>query len=163
MPAIVSIVGQSNSGKTTLITRLIPELKKRGYLIGVVKHAGCEVNIDQEGKDSYRHRQAGADTVVLAANDSLSMVTNSHQNSLQSLVKYFQDVDLVITDGFKREKQLKLEAFRQELGQTPMCLDDPQLIGLITDADFDTQLTLFDINKPLPIADFIEERFLKKN
>ena len=115
MTPIISIVGKSESGKTTLIEKLIPELKKRGYRIGTVKHALHGFQIDREGKDSFRHKAAGADTVVVVSPKSIAMVKNGGGETLDFVVKYFSDMDLVITEGYKRENKPKIEVFRKSL------------------------------------------------
>ena len=88
MAQIIAVVGKSSSGKTTLIERLIPELKKRGYRIGSVKHAHHGFQIDKKGKDSYRHRAAGADVVVVASPDEIAMVKRINTDSLENLERF---------------------------------------------------------------------------
>jgi molybdopterin-guanine dinucleotide biosynthesis protein B len=117
MKPIVSIVGRTNSGKTTLIEKLIPELKKRGYKVGVIKHTKHQFEIDHPGKDTWRMTKAGADTVVIASDKKLAMIriTNNEPitTNLDELVEWlFPDVDIVITEGYKRENKPKIEVTR---------------------------------------------------
>ena len=102
MPPIISIVGNSDSGKTTLIEKLIPELRHRGYRVGTVKHASHGFDIDRRGKDSWRHHQAGAEIVVVASPEQIAMVKNDPCDSLDCLERYFEGVDLVLAEGFKK-------------------------------------------------------------
>ena len=111
MPVLISVTGQSGSGKTTLIEKLIPEFKKRGYRVGTVKHTHHGVD-DQSGKDSWRHKEAGADTVIVAAPDGLAVMKTSGCDSLDKLVPFLEDVDLVITEGYKSGNKPKIEVVR---------------------------------------------------
>ncbi|MFO7707047.1 MAG: molybdopterin-guanine dinucleotide biosynthesis protein B [Desulfobacterales bacterium] len=159
-PPIVSIVGRSNSGKTTLIEKLIPELRLRGHKIGTIKHTHHEVAIDRSGKDSARHRAAGAEAVMLAAPGQISLVKAGASDSLDELARYFENVDLLITEGFKREPKPKIEVVRAVLGQELLCRADPFLIAVATDAEMDLHVPVFRLDDPLPIADFIESTLL---
>jgi molybdopterin-guanine dinucleotide biosynthesis protein B len=107
MLPIISVVGKSKSGKTTLIEKLIPELKKRGYRVGTVKHASHDFDMDKKGKDSWRHKAAGADTVIVASRERIVMIKDENFVQLESIEKYFDDVDLVITEGLKGSKRKK--------------------------------------------------------
>jgi len=117
MKPIVSIVGRTNSGKTTLIEKLIPELKKRGYKVGVIKHTKHQFEIDHPGKDTWRMTKAGADTVVIVSDKKLAMIRTTNNEplttNLYELVEWlFPDVDIVITEGYKRENKPKIEVTR---------------------------------------------------
>lgn len=160
MPNIVCIVGKSGSGKTTLIEKLIPELRRRGYRIGTVKHAAHHVDMDKKGKDSWRHRQAGADTVVVASNDTIAMTKSANSPRLEDLALYFGDVDLVIVEGFKSGSFPKIEIFRPEAHETPLSLTDPMLQAMVTDAPVDTPLPRLALNDIQALADLVEQRFI---
>jgi len=160
MTPIISIVGKSESGKTTLIEKLIPELKKRGYRIGTVKHALHGFQIDREGKDSFRHKAAGADTVVVVSPKSIAMVKNGGGETLDFVVKYFSDMDLVITEGYKRENKPKIEVFRKARHAEPLCRDDNNLFALVTDDDLDLNVPRFGLEDIKGLADLIEKKFL---
>jgi molybdopterin-guanine dinucleotide biosynthesis protein B len=157
---IVCIVGKSGSGKTTLIEKLIPELRRRGYRIGTVKHAAHHVDMDKKGKDSWRHRQAGADTVVVASNDTIAMTKSANSPRLEELALYFGDVDLVIVEGFKSGSFPKIEIFRPEAHETPLSLTDPMLQAMVTDAPLDTPLPRLALNDIQALADLVEQRFI---
>lgn len=160
MPPIVSIVGQSESGKTTLIEKLIPLLTERGYRIGTIKHTHHAVDIDRSGKDSARHRTAGAETVMLASPGRIAMFKATASESLDGLIRYFDDVDLLITEGYKRENKPKIEVLRAAVGSELLCRDDPGLVAVATDADLDVHVPVFRLDDPVAIAEFIEQRFL---
>jgi molybdopterin-guanine dinucleotide biosynthesis protein MobB len=160
MPPIVSIVGQSESGKTTLIEKLIPLLTERGYRIGTIKHTHHAVDIDRSGKDSARHRTAGAETVMLASPGRIAMFKATASETLDGLIRYFEDVDLLITEGYKRENKPKIEVLRAAVGSELLCRDDPGLVAVATDADLDVHVPVFRLDDPAAIAEFIEQRFL---
>jgi molybdopterin-guanine dinucleotide biosynthesis protein B len=160
IPPIVSIVGRSNSGKTTLIEKLIPELKRRGYRIGTIKHTHHAPDIDRPGKDSSRHSAAGADTVMLASPGRVAMIKQTDSEGIDALAGYFKDVDLLITEGYKRETKPKIEVLRAAVGSEPLCRHDPGLIAVATDANLDIHVPVFRLNDPASIAEFIEQRFL---
>jgi molybdopterin-guanine dinucleotide biosynthesis protein MobB len=161
MPPVVSIVGRSESGKTTLIEILIPELKRRGYRIGTIKHTHHALEIDQAGKDSSRHRAAGAHTVILASSGQITMIKSAPSDSVADLISYFNDVDLLITEGYKRENTPKIEVLRTEVHTELLCRNDPGLIAVATDADIAVHVPVFRLDDPVAIAVFIEQRFLR--
>lgn len=160
MTPIISIVGKSESGKTTLIEKLIPELKKRGYRIGTIKHAHHGFQIDREGKDSFRHKAAGADMVIVASPESIAMVKNGGGETLDSASEYFSGMDIVITEGYKRENKPKIEVFRKARHREPLCRDDNNLVALVTDDDMDLNVPRFGLEDIKDLADFIEKKFL---
>ena len=160
MPPIVSIVGRSESGKTTLIEKLIPVLSQRGYRIGTIKHTHHAVDIDRAGKDSARHRSAGAETVMLASPGQVAMFKATASEALDELIRYFDDVDLLITEGYKRENKPKIEVLRAAVGSELLCRHDPELVAVATDASLNVHVPVFRLNDPAAIAEFIEHRFL---
>lgn len=162
MPPIVSIVGRSNSGKTTLIEKLIPELKRRGYRIGTIKHTHHAPDIDRPGKDSSRHSAAGAETVMLASAGRIALFKATASEALDGLIRYFDDVDLLITEGYKRENKPKIEVVRESMGTELLCRNDPRLVAVATDAHIAVDVPVFRLDDPGPIADFIEQKFLNR-
>jgi molybdopterin-guanine dinucleotide biosynthesis protein B len=153
-------VGKSESGKTTLIEKLIPELKKRGYRIGVIKHAFHEFAFDKPGKDSWRHKAAGADTVLVAGPASIIMVKTGQGETLDELEVYFRDMDLVLTEGFKHDNKPQIEVFRKERHQQPLSAGKSQLVAFVTNADIDLDVPTFGLEDIVPLADLIEDKFL---
>lgn len=175
MKPIISVVGKTKSGKTTLIERIIPELKERGYKVGTIKHDVHQFEIDHEGKDTYRMTQSGADTVVIASDKKLGMIKNISDLSLDKIAEWlFPDggiglgVDIIITEGYKRQDKPKIEVTRS--GEL-LCSKDDNLIAVIDNTDRDVALHLPDDLKKIPcfglneiekIVDLMEEEFLKK-
>jgi len=156
----ISVVGKSKSGKTTLIEKLIPELKKRGYRVGTVKHASHDFDMDKKGKDSWRHKAAGADTVIVASSERIVMVKDENFVQLESIEKYFDDVDLVITEGFKKEKRPKIEVCCSHKNKTPLCNDDKTFIALVTDRDISVNVPTFGSEEIEALSDLIEKKYL---
>ncbi|MFZ0134885.1 MAG: molybdopterin-guanine dinucleotide biosynthesis protein B [Desulfobacterales bacterium] len=158
MPVILSIVGKSGSGKTTLIEKLVAELKRRGLRIGTVKHSAHEIEMDKPGKDSWRHKQAGADTVMVVAPQTVAMIKSLASPKLEDLEKYFEDVDLVLTEGFKSGGMPKIEVFRQAVHAQPLCGDDNRLIAFVTDSAIEPGVPTFGLNDIAQLADLVEGR-----
>jgi molybdopterin-guanine dinucleotide biosynthesis protein B len=156
MPPVITIVGHSNSGKTTLVETLIPELKRRGYRVGTIKHAHHSFSMDQKGKDTYRHRIAGADTVLAASPGQIALVKSMPEFSIDSLLPYFQDMDIVLVEGFKQEKKPKIEVFRSQIHQTPLFPEDDLLVAVVTDSPYSTRVPVFQFEDIQAICDLIE-------
>lgn len=163
MTPVLSIIGKSNSGKTTLIEKLIPVLKSRGYRIGVIKHTHHEIQMGSENKDSSRHRNAGAETVVVASRDQVVMVKQHPSNRLADIEPYFSNMDLIITEGYKSEDRPKIEVIRSATGKRPVYSDNNSRgwIAFVSDMPADSSLPCFSHDNIDEIADFIENTFLK--
>ena len=164
MIPIVSIVGKSNVGKTTLLEKIVHELRARGYRIATVKHDAHSFEIDHEGKDSWRHKQAGAVMTVISSASKLAMVADSdHDLTLAEIRgRFIQEVDIIISEGYKREAHPKIEVYRSELKREPLCTDDQHLIAIAGDpADPPENIPVFQLDRPKEICDFIEKRFLR--
>ena len=153
---VVTIVGMSGSGKTTLIEKLIPQIKQKGYRIATVKHhfhAGFE--IDQPGKDSWRHAQAGSDHVVIAAPDKIaSYRVIDKELTLDEIVKEINDVDLILVEGYKEAGMPSIEIIRGELGIQPISKPD-HLIAYAANIVLNTTVPLFNLDDTNSIASFI--------
>ena len=160
MPPVISIVGRSQSGKTTLIEKLIPEFKNRGYTIGTIKHSHHNPDIDRSGKDSSRHKAAGADTVIFHSPGKIAMVRNDHAGEMDNLMGYFEDVDLVITEGYKAGNKPKIEIVRSARHCEPLLKDDTHLIAVVTDVDLQLKVPIFGFEDVVPLADLIEKKIL---
>ena len=160
MPPVISIVGRSQSGKTTLIEKLIPEFKRRGYTIGTIKHSHHNPDIDRSGKDSSRHKSAGADTVIFHSPGKIAMVRDDHAGGMDSLLGYFNDVDLVITEGYKSGNKPKIEVVRAARHTEPLLKDDTLLMAVVTDVDLQLTVPIFGFEDVVPLADMIEKKIL---
>ncbi|HID29614.1 MAG TPA: molybdopterin-guanine dinucleotide biosynthesis protein B [Desulfobacterales bacterium] len=165
MPPIVSIVGKSNAGKTTVLERLVSELRGRGYRIGTIKHSVHAFDIDAEGKDSCRHKQAGAHTVVISSPERVAVVKDVEaEESPDSLAsQYFQDVDIILTEGYKKQDKPKIEVFRSQMHETPLCKEDNHLVALVSNADLDLGVPRFNPDNVKGLADLVVKKFLVKS
>jgi len=155
---VVCIVGQSGSGKTTYIEKLIPELKKRGYCLAVIKHHPHDFDIDVEGKDSWRYMQAGSDAAVVSAPHKVGLVRNvDHDLTPDELSTIVGDgFDIVIIEGFKKSDAPKIEVHRKALGKGLACAPD-DLIAVATDEKLDVSVPQYDLTDIIGIADLIEQ------
>ena len=154
----IGIAGFSGSGKTTLIEKLIPLLVGEGLRVSLIKHAHHEFDVDQPGKDSYRHRHAGCSEVLVSSSQRWALMhehRGAAEPSLQDLLKHLAPCDLLIVEGYKSEPIPKIEVHRRE-AQTPMLHPkDPHVIAVATDEPLDTALPQFDMNDVESIARFI--------
>ena len=160
MAPVICIVGRSHTGKTTLIEKLIPVLKGRGYRIWTIKHSHHIFNFDKTGKDSWRHKDAGAETVIIASPGKIAMVKNDHEGKLDSLQTFFDDLDLVITEGYKGAKKPKIEVVRAARHQEVLLADDRNLIAVATDVEMVMEVPVFGLEEVDQLADFIEKNYL---
>jgi molybdopterin-guanine dinucleotide biosynthesis protein B len=138
MMKVIGFAGFSGSGKTTLVEHLIPALKARGQRVSVIKHAHHNFDIDHPGKDTFRHRQAGAFEVVVASNKRLALMREyeqAHEPSVHQLIAELYDgVDWVLVEGFKNSDLLKLEVWRAASGQPARYVDDDFIVAIATDS-----------------------------
>jgi molybdopterin-guanine dinucleotide biosynthesis protein B len=162
MIPIISIVGKSDSGKTTLIEKLVPELTRRGYRVATVKHDMHEFEVDREGKDSWRHKQAGAHTVVISSPKKIALIRDVERDlKLEEIRdKLIQDVDLILTEGYKKDVQPKIEVFREEKHKELLCTKEDNLVGIVSNKTFDIGVSCFFLDDMKGLADYIESRFL---
>ncbi|NOZ30020.1 MAG: molybdopterin-guanine dinucleotide biosynthesis protein B [Chloroflexi bacterium] len=161
MPPIIAIVGRSDSGKTTFLEKLIPELKARGWRVGVIKHHGHPSPLDQPGKDTWRHAEAGADRVVAASSVELALFERlTEKPSPREIARrFFTDVDIVLTEGHKRSDLPKIEICRAARSRELLCTPD-ELLAVVSDLRFPIPVPHFDLSDAKGIADLIEERYL---
>jgi molybdopterin-guanine dinucleotide biosynthesis adapter protein len=133
---IFGLAGWSGSGKTTLLTRLLPMLTRQGLTVSTIKHAHHAFTIDQPGKDSWRHREAGASEVMVASANRWALI-HEHRSTteppLAALIQRMSPVDLVLVEGFKGEPHAKLEVHRTAIGKPLLCADDPTIMALASD------------------------------
>ena len=159
-PPIVLIVGKSDAGKTTLIEKLVPELKARGLKIGTVKHDVHGFDIDHPGKDSWRHKQSGSEATIISSPQKLALVRNTdHDHTLDELIPYLHGMDLILTEGYKRERKPKVEIYRPAAHPDPLCRDDEDLIALASDEDLDLGVPRFGLEDSAGLAEFLIRHF----
>jgi molybdopterin-guanine dinucleotide biosynthesis protein B len=160
-PQILIIAGKSNSGKTTLMEKLIAELTSQGIAVGSVKHAHDGFELDQKGKDSWRHRQAGAAATLVATDARVAMVKNDRRPPVEKMLDYLGDVDLILAEGFKAQPLPKIEIFRKASPYpAPLFLEDPNLVGFVTDTDIRPDVPVFGPEDISSMADFILANFV---
>jgi len=159
---VLCVVGRSNSGKTTLIERLIPELVKAGYRIATIKHAGHGFDLDTEGKDSWRHKRAGASAVLVWSKGSLAMFADVADDvHLTELRDRFLDrsIDLVIAEGWKSDHFPKIVVVRDQLGEVPVSPDG--LLAVVSNKPLDVKVPLIQPDDIAALAALIVGRFPK--
>lgn len=160
---IVCFIGKSNSGKTTFIERVIPELVRAGYKIATVKHAGHGFDLDTEGKDSWRHKQAGASGVVVLSKGSMAMFADvSDQMKVEDVRDRFLDdsYDLIIAEGWKHEGYPKIVIIREQAGEIPISLEG--LFAVVSDKPVDLDVPTFGLNDVSGVASLIMEKFPRR-
>ena len=162
MVPIISIVGYSKSGKTTLIEKLIPELTRRGFRIGTVKHAPHGFDLDQPGKDGSRHLKAGASTTVVTGPAGLAVFRTDEDAHLplDRLRKYFPDVDLIISEGYKKDDKPKIAVITSATDVPPVDLDDEMLLAVFSDITPTAGPPVFNSRQVDLLAELIVSRFL---
>jgi molybdopterin-guanine dinucleotide biosynthesis adapter protein len=161
MIPVISVVGKSNVGKTTLVEKLIKEIKSRGYKVATVKHDVHGFDIDVPGKDTWRHAQAGSDIVVISSPQKLAMISKVEEElSLDQVCERISGVDLIMTEGYKRETKPKIEVFRRGVYDELLCSPD-ELIAIATDVEFDLGVPCYGLDDAQGLVDRIVELFLR--
>ena len=165
MIPIVCIVGISGSGKTTLLEKLLPELSRRGHRVATVKHHPGAIELDREGKDSWRHKRAGAHTAVVSTPAGLAMVRDVPGDlSLEEIrARIIQDVDLILAEGYKSAAHPKIEVCRSEVHPEPICRREDSLVAIVTDRPVELGVPAFGLDDAAALAEFIESRFLTRS
>lgn len=163
MLPIICVVGASNSGKTTFLEALIPELAARGYKVGVIKHNAHGFEMDCEGKDTWRLKRAGAEAVAISSQDRFASIrsTNGEMSLEEIVARFFWTEDILIAEGFKLAPFPKIEVFRSARRPAPICDTTDNLIALVTDDDVDAAVPKFSFSDWVLVADFLENRYLK--
>ncbi|MEE8494598.1 MAG: molybdopterin-guanine dinucleotide biosynthesis protein B [Nitrospirales bacterium] len=160
---ILCFVGRSNSGKTTLIERLIPELVQAGYRVATIKHAGHGFDLDTEGKDSWRHKRAGASAVMVLSKGSLAMFSDvSDEIKVEELRDRLldQSIDLIIAEGWKSEGYQKIVVVREEIGEVPVSPDG--LLAVVSAKPINLSVPCLDRDDISALADLIIRHFPKR-
>lgn len=157
----VCFVGKSGSGKTTLILKVLKELKDKGYRIGIVKHHSHHSHFDVEGKDTYRYYMEGADEVIISSPDGVGVYRHvEEERTLDQLVAMYEDVDIVIIEGYKRSNYPKIELVRKERSDEMICSED-EVLCLVTDCEIELEKAVFGLNSYEEISNFLIDNILK--
>ena len=155
---LYGVVGWKNAGKTGLMERLVTEITGRGISVSTVKHAHHSFDVDHPGKDSHRHRVAGATEVLLASRNRFALMhelRDKDEPSLSELLQKLAPVDLVLVEGYKRDTHPKVEAHRSVTGNPLIAPDDPTVRAVASDTPLDLDRPMFDLDDTKAIADFI--------
>ena len=154
----IGFAGWSGSGKTTLIEKLIPRFVDKGLKVSLIKHAHHTFDVDQEGKDSYRHRHAGATEVLVTSSRRwvlMHELRGEREPTFEEQVKHLSPCDLLIVEGFKFARIPKVEVWRAQTGEPLLHPKDPDIVAVATDSKVETALPVLDLNDPDAIAAFI--------
>ena len=158
---VFGITGWKNTGKTGLVERLVTELSFRGFTVSTIKHAHHSFDVDYQGRDSYRHRKAGACEVLLSSGNRWALMHElggADEMSLADLLSKLTPVDVVLVEGFKTEGHEKLECHRASTSTMVIGRADDTIIGIASDIELDVELPFFDLNDTKVIADFMLTR-----
>lgn len=159
---VVGFAGFSGSGKTTLVEQVVRLLRERGHSVSVIKHAHSSFDVDRPGKDSYRHREAGAYEVLLASTNRMALLREWQLNDVpkaEDLIAELREVDWVLIEGFKHAKLPKIEVWRKDTEQPHFYLEDERIIAVATDSAEELpqrdNLVMLDMNRPQAVAEFL--------
>ena len=161
MAPIVSVIGNSESGKTTLIIKLFQELKSRGYRVATIKHVPQEVDFDEAGKDSWRHIQAGSEATAISSPDKIVLIKPVTKEADLDEVAHLlgEDYDIILTEGFKNGNAPKIEVHRKDTG--PLLKNIRKLVGIVTDEPLETKARQFSFDDINSLVDLLEAGFIK--
>lgn len=158
-PPIVAVVGKSDAGKTTFLEKLLKELKHRKIKVGTVKHDVHGFDIDKPGKDTWRHAQAGADAVVISSPSKVAIIKKVEEElTLDQVAEAVSDMDIVLTEGYKRSNKPKIEINRTAHSTELLCTPD-ELIALVSDRQWDIGVPVFDLDDAPGVASLLQEKY----
>ena len=155
---IFGFAGWSGSGKTTLIEKLMPRFVGRGLKVSLIKHAHHTFDVDQPGKDSYRHRHAGANEILVTSSRRwvlMHELRGAQEPSFDEQIRHLSPCDLLLVEGFKFAPIAKLEVWRAETGEPLLHPKDPHIVAVASDAKVQTRLPLLNLNEPAEVETFI--------
>ncbi|MBB3993214.1 molybdopterin-guanine dinucleotide biosynthesis protein MobB [Sulfitobacter undariae] len=155
---LFGVVGWKNAGKTGLMERLVTEITGRGFSVSTVKHAHHSFDVDHPGKDSFRHREAGASQVLLSSRNRIALMhelRGAPEPTLEELLRQLAPVDLVLVEGYKRDAHPKIEAHRSVTGNPLIAPDDPTVQAVASDTPLTLDRPVFDLDDTISIADFV--------
>ena len=155
MPPIITFVGLSGTGKTTFLEKLIPVLKARGLRLALIKHDAHHFEMDRPGKDTWRFTRAGADVVAISSREQFAMIERPPEElRLRDILARLPEVDLVLTEGYKKNDCPKIEIHRAELNR-PLLSPPEELLAVVTDEPLDVEVPQLDLEDPAGCADLI--------
>jgi molybdopterin-guanine dinucleotide biosynthesis adapter protein len=157
---VIGVAGWSGAGKTTLISRVIPYLREQGLRVSVIKHAHHDFDVDVPGKDSWVHRQSGAEEVLVSSANRWALMhelRGAAEPSLPELLRKMSPVDLVVIEGFKSEPHRKIEVYRKASGKPPLFPEDTAIAGIATDAAIETTLPVAHLDDIPAVAAMMQK------
>ncbi|MGA1845561.1 molybdopterin-guanine dinucleotide biosynthesis protein B [Deferribacter abyssi] len=156
-PPLFTFVGSSGSGKTTFLENLIPFFTKKGFKVGAIKHDAHRFEIDKPGKDSYRLKKAGSNQVIISSKEKVALIktVNKDMSVYELILNYFNDVDIILTEGYKKSSIPKFEIYRIENGKEPLCFGDSNLVGIVTNGEVSMNNPVFGLKDYDKVADYI--------
>jgi molybdopterin-guanine dinucleotide biosynthesis protein B len=158
-PPIVAVVGKSDAGKTTFLEKLIKALKKRNIKVGTVKHDVHGFDIDKPGKDTWRHAQAGADAVIISSPSKVAVIKKLEEEmGLDMVAELINDMDIVLTEGYKRSDKPKIEINRTAHSRELLCTPE-ELIALVSDAEWNIGVPLFGLDDAEGVAELLVQKY----
>jgi molybdopterin-guanine dinucleotide biosynthesis protein B len=155
---VFGFAGFSGSGKTTLIEQLIPMFVAQGLRVSLIKHAHHTFDVDQPGKDSFRHRHAGASEVLVTSSRRwvlMHELRGEAEPTMEEVIARISPCDLLLVEGYKRASIPKLEVYREVVGEGMLHPHDSNIVAVATDRTFDLHLPVLDLNRPDLVGDFI--------
>ncbi|HVJ49346.1 molybdopterin-guanine dinucleotide biosynthesis protein B [Desulfitobacterium sp.] len=156
---VVSVVGKSDVGKTTLLEKLLKESKRRGWRVATVKHDVHGFDMDKPGKDTWRHAQAGADMVVISSPNKIAILESVDEDKpLDEVLSRIRGVDLIFTEGYRRANKAKIEIFRSEVYQDLLC-EPEELMAIAADVQLNNGVPCYDLDDAKGLCDLIAEKF----
>ena len=166
---VMGFAAYSGTGKTTLLSKVIPLLTAKGYRIGIIKHTHHNIDIDKPGKDSHVLRESGAAQTVIASRNRTAIIIEKPEAKNEPIIEdaltnlQTSSLDLVLVEGFKAAKFMKIELHREALGKPYLYLNDDNIVAIATDHEIVDDLSIdhLDMNQPQQIADFIEQKLLE--
>lgn len=163
MLPVICIVGASDSGKTTFLEKLIPEIVARGYRVGAIKHDAHGFEMDREGKDTWRLTRAGAKVIAISSPDRFASIrgTDGEMGLDEIAARFFWSEDILIAEGFKKERFPKIEIFRSAVEPEPICGLRDNLVAVVSDDEVKLDVPTFSFADWRGVADLIESRYLK--
>lgn len=164
MIPVISVVGYSNSGKTTVLVKIIEELKKRGRKVATIKHHNGDFDMDHEGTDSFRHMKAGSETTILSSPNKFALISKvEREKTLDELIDMVTDVDIIITEGYKSENKPKIEVFRKANNSERVKGIKDKLIAVISDDEIIDEVEKFSFNDINNMVNFIDNGYVLQN
>ncbi len=158
---MISVVGASGAGKTTLMEKVVSQLRRRGIRVGTIKHDVHGFEMDRPGKDSWRHKKAGASVSMISSPKAIGMVMDvNHDHSPQELIPFFNGVDIILAEGYKHHPIPKIEVVRKGIHRELFCRDDPNLLAVVSDHDLALKVPCFSPDQVEEITEFLIDKLL---